>query len=243
MNQRQAVAYVAAYLWRRERFGMLFTLLFAVYIGAVNSTTIDEILGGDDTVPRVLHGILDWFNLTMYPMFGMVMNKSAWGMWRDDSYSRRLAQWRTMPIPVSAIVWARMLQSASLLPIVGGIYLLLQYWMAPQLREYATPAQWIENGLIWLCYAVAIIALFIWFELGFTGKQYCLMFLGVMPLMAIITAVLTWQGIGIFQTVLDLVKAGQGWALLLGLACVAAAAVAIGQRLTVDRIRSRSLPL
>ncbi|MFC4601207.1 hypothetical protein [Cohnella hongkongensis] len=243
MNQRQAVAYIGAYLWRRERFGMLFTFLFAVYLGAINSTAVDGILDGDKQMPTALHGFLDFLNLTMYPIFGLVMNKSSWGMWRDDYYSKRLAQWRTMPVPVSAIVWARMLQSGVMMPIVAGIYLLLQYAISPQLRGYATPVQWLENGLIWLAYATIIVVLLIGFELGFTGKQYFLMYLGIMALAGVIVTVLTWQGINIFKTVLDLTRNGYGWALLLTLSCVAVFAVGLGHRLTVDKIRARSLPL
>ncbi|WP_372632731.1 hypothetical protein [Cohnella sp.] len=243
MNQRQAVAYIGAYLWRRERLGMLFSLLFAVYLGVINSTTIGGLLAGDENIPRALNGLVDWLNMVMYPIFGMVMNKSAWGMWRDNYYSKRIAQWRTMPIPVASIVWARMLQSAVMLPVIGGIYLLAQYLFTPGLREYVTPMQWIENGLIWMCYGVAVLSLIILMELGYTGKQYCLMYFGMMVAVAAIAIILTWQGVYVFRSVLDIIKDGYGPAVLIGMAVLAAVATAAGHQLTVARIRARSLPL
>jgi len=242
MNQRQAVAYIGAYLWKRERFGMLFTLIFAIYLGFVGSGTIDGMLG-EEAIPKVLNGILDWMNLAMFPVFGMVMNKSSWGMWRDDYYSKRLAQLRTMPIPASAIVRARMLQSAVMLPIVGGAYLLIPYLISSNLRAYATPLQWIENGILWFMYALIMLAVIIWFELGFTGKQYCLFYFSSMIFVGITAAILTWQEIYVFREVLNAVKNGYGWALMLGMAVLAAAAIAIGQKLTTRRIRARSLSL
>ncbi len=243
MGQRQAVAYIGAYLWRRERFGMLFTLVFAIYLGVINSTAIDGVLGGEEDVPRALNGLIDWVTLAMYPIFGMVMNKPSWNMWRDDYYSKRIAQWRTMPIPVASIVGARMLQSAVMLPIIGGVYLLAQYLLSPTLRDYVTPMQWIENGLIWMCYALILIPFIILMELGFAGKQYSLAYFGLMLTVALISIILTWQGVYVFQSVLNLIKDGYGPVTLLGMTFVAAASVTIGHRLTVGRVRRRSLPL
>ncbi len=243
MSQRQAVAYIGAYLWRRERFGMLFTLVFAIYLGVINSAAIDGVLGGEEDVPRAINGLIDWVTLAMYPIFGMVMNKSSWNMWRDDYYSKRLAQWRTMPIPAASIVRARMLQSAVMLPIIGGVYLLAQYLLTPALRDYVTPMQWIENGLIWMCYALIIIPVIILMELGYTGKQYCLVYFGLMIAVALLSIVLTWQGVNVFHSVLNLIKDGYGPVTILGMAVVAAASVLIGHKLTIERIRRRSLPL
>jgi|GEM_PF-921716 len=243
MNQRQAVAYIGAYLWRRERLGMLFTLLFALYLATINSATIGGLLAGDENVPRTLNGLVDWLNMVMYPIFGMVMNKSSWGMWRDDYYSKRIAQWRTMPIPVASIVWARMLQSAVMLTVIGGVYLLAQYLFTPALREYVTPMQWIENGLIWMCYGATLLSLIILMELGHTGKRYCLVYFGLMIGVGAISIILTWQGFYVFRSVLDIIKDGYGPVVLVGMAILAAVAIAAGHRLTIGRIRARSLPL
>jgi len=241
MTERQAVKFIGAYLWRRERFAMLLTLLFAGYLGTIGSLTADSLLSGDDEVPRTLYGMFDWIYLAMFPSFGLVMNKSAWGMWRDDTYSKRLALWRAMPIPVASIVKARMLQSMVGIPIAGTVFMLLQYSLAPNLRKAVAPFQWAENGLVWIFYAFVGVAFLIWAESGFSGKQYCLFYFGYIAVTAIIPIVLTWNEIYVFREVLGVIERGYGGALIAGLALAAAIAIWIGHRMTVDRIRTRSL--
>jgi len=60
---------------------------------------------------------------------------------------------------------------------------------------------------------------------------------------ALLSIVLTWQGVNVFHSVLNLIKDGYGPVTILGMAVVAAASVLIGHKLTIERIRRRSLPL
>ncbi|TVY01268.1 hypothetical protein [Cohnella terricola] len=241
MTERQAVKYIGAYLWRRERFAMLLTLLFACYLGTMSSFTVDSLLRGEEGVPRALYGVLDWMYLTMFPTFGLMMNKSAWGMWRDDTYSKRLALWRAMPIPVASIVKARLLQSFVGIPIIGTVFMLLQYSLAPFLRETVSPVQWAENGLVWICYSFAAVSFYVWAELGFSGKIYCLFYFGYIAVTAILSVVFTLNGIYLFQEVLGVIERGYGGALIAGMTLVAAIAIWVAHRTTVNRIRTRSL--
>jgi hypothetical protein len=243
MTERKAVSYIGAYLWRRERFGMVFTLLFAVYLSLIISTTVDSLLDSSDEVPKWLNVMVDWVYLMMFPIFGMVMSKSSWGMWKDDFYSKRLAHWRSMPIPAASIVKARMLQSAVMIPIIGTVYMGVQYAIAPHLRESVTLLQWVENGIVWACYALVIIGVFIWLELGFSGKWYCIYYFGIMFLVGVVSIVLTWQGIYLFQEALGVIRRGYGGVLIAGMAIVAGTALWFFHRLTINRIRARSMPL
>jgi len=240
MTQRQAVKYLGTYLWKRERFGAVFTLIFAIYMGSIISLDIDS-TWKEDEFPRVLGGMVDWIYLTMFPIFGMVMNKTSIGMWRDDYYTKRTAHWRTMPIPIAAIVQARYLQTAVVLPIISVVFLLLQYVVAPNLRESISLMQWIENGLIWICYAFIINVLFVLWELGYSGKLYCLFYFGFMLMMSILVAILTWQRVHLFQEMLKLTQEGHAPVIIIGLAITVAAAFWIGNKVTINRIKKRSI--
>ncbi|WP_239616094.1 hypothetical protein [Cohnella mopanensis] len=244
MNDRQGVKYIGSYIWRRERLGIFFTFLFAIYMGAVMGPNLNSIWAGEvkaEGVAKFLYGMTDWLYLTMFPVYGMVMNKSAWGMWKDDQYSKRLAHWRAMPIPLAVIVKGRFLQMAFTLPVVGAVFLVLQYSVSPDLRGAITPSQWLENGLLWMCYGFAANALYIWFELGFSGRKYVQFYMGYMLLMAIIVTTWTWQGFHLFKHMIQVIDNGNGWMLILIMAIAAIAATWIGYRATVNRIRGRSL--
>ncbi|RED64738.1 hypothetical protein [Cohnella lupini] len=241
MSHRQALKFLGSYIWKRERFGLIFTLIFAVYLGAIISLNLDGLYGGYDQEPRAVNGITDWLYLTMFPIFGLVMNKSAFGMWRDDYYSKRLAHWRTMPIPIRAIVQARLLQSMLTIPISGTIFLVLQYAMAPHFRDAVSPAQWLVHGLIWGIYALIGNAYYVWLELGFSAKKYVVLYFGYMALTSILSIVLAWQKIYLFQGILRLIADGYGGVMILGLAIIAGLATWGGYRATIRRIKSRSM--
>jgi len=243
MTEWQAVRYIGVYLWRKERFGVLTTLLFSIYLSFIISTTVDALLDPSDEVPKWLNAMVDWLYLSMFPIFGMVMNQLTWGIWRNDFYSRRLAHWRTMPIPVASIVKARMLQSAIMMPIIGAVFMTVQYAVASHLREEVTPFEWLQVGIAWACYAFAILVVFIWLELGFSGKRYCLYYFGIMFAIVVAAVTLTWRNVFVFQEVLGIVQRGYGWALILGLAVVAGISTAMFLRMAEARIRVRSLPL
>ncbi len=240
MSKQQAVKYIGAYLWRRERIGLAFTLIFAIYMGTVISLSIDGTMENNED-SRSLNGVIDWIYLTMFPVFGLVMNKSAFGMWRDDYYSRRIAHWRTMPIPVASIVQARFLQTIIVLPVIGVCFLLLQYMIASNLRDTVSPVQWLENGVVWMCYSFIVNAMYVLLELGYSGKRYVQVYLGYMGITAIVSAILSWQGIHLFQEVLRVTEEGHAFDLIIGLAIVAVAASWVGYKATISRIRARSM--
>lgn len=243
MTQRHAVQALLIYLWRREWIGQIFTVLFAIYMGLMISQTVGGLVGRDADVPVGLYGLVDWFYLTFVPVLGLPMSKAAWGTWRDDPFSVRLAQWRTMPIPLDAIVKSRMLQSALLLIVSNTVFILLQYVFSSGIRAVVTPGQWALVGLFWSLYAAAVLAMAIWAELGLSGKMYCFLYLGHMILTGVLSILLAWRQISVFEKVLETVKNGNGPVLIAGAAIAAGLAIWIGFRLTVRRIGMRSMAI
>ncbi|MFC5470212.1 ABC-2 transporter permease [Cohnella suwonensis] len=240
MSEKQGIRIVSLNLWRRERIGMMFTLIFALYIGGVISLSLNATIGGEEDAAAG-SGLIDWIYVTMFPIFGTIMSKSAFGMWRDDHYSKRLAHWRTMPIPIEAIVKARFLQTLYVLPSVGAAFLLLQYGVSEKLREALSPLQLAEFWVVWLGYSVAANALLILWELCYSGKRYTIYYFLCMAASAVACAVIAWQGGFIFIGLLNEIGDGYGWAYMLGSAGLAIVGTWLGYRVTVRKIRKRSL--
>ncbi|BBI31512.1 hypothetical protein [Cohnella abietis] len=240
MTQRQALKYIGVYLWKRERLGFLFTFIFAIYLGSINSASINGSLG-DEEIPKVLNALMDWLYLTMFPIFGLAMNKSILAMWRDDHYSKRLAQLRTMPIPLASIVQARFLQTAFTMPVIGTVFIITQYLLSPNLRDAVSPMQLLVVDIIWIAYSLIINALYIWFELGFKGKRYVQFYLGFMLFMAIICAILTLQGVYLVHEVLWIVLEGYSAVAIALLVIVAIVVIWMCYRATISRVRTRSM--
>lgn len=240
MSQIQALRIIGTYLVRREWIGAVATLVFALYLGGVISFTIDGLLG-EEEIPVSLTGFVDWMYLTMFPCFGLLMNKSVFAMWRDDVYTKRIAHWRSMPIPLSAIIKTRILQSVIMLPVIGGAFILLQYTLAPELRDSVTLGQWFTAGLLWLCFAFIVNAVYIYMELGNNGKRYTLIYLGLMVVTAILVCLLTWQSVHLFSEVLRISKSDQAPVWIIFLVLLAIIANWVGYHLTLRRVRARSI--
>lgn len=240
MTSLQAVRHLSAFLWKRERFGILFTFIFALYTGGIISVSVDEIAGGGE-LPDGMNGFVDFMYLTIFPGFGLVMNRTAFSMWRDDYYSKRIAHWRSLPIPLSSIVQARLLQSGMMLPIIGAAFFLLQYLLSPNLRDTLSPTQLLANGIIWVCYSYIINALYALIELGYNSKRYVQFYLSIMAFMAIVTAVLTWQGTHVFHEVLKLTADNHALGAIIPLVILAVLATWAGYHVTLRRLRARSI--
>lgn len=241
MSQTQAIRFIGSYMARREWIGILVTLVFALYTGGFVSFMVDAMFFGDEEIPVVMIGMLDWIYLTMFPCFGTIMNKTAFAMWRGDIYTKRLAHFRTMPIPLTAIIKVRVLQSVVLLPVIGSSFLLLQYSLAPALRDTVTLGQWFTAGLIWMCFSFLVNALYTCLELGYSGKRYALVYITVMAVKAILVAILTWQGVHLFNEVLQLAKSDQAMQWIVLFVLLAITATWAGYHLTLRRVRTRSI--
>lgn len=240
MSHRQAIRHIGSYIVKREWLGVLVTFLFALYTGGFMSFSVNS-LAGDEELPGYLSGLVDWIYLTMFPCFGLLMNKTAFAMWKEDVYSKRIAHWLTMPIPLSAIVQVRVLQTVVMLPVIGVSFLLFQYILAPELRAAVSMLEWLETGIIWICYAFIIDALYTLVEFGYGGKQNVIFYLAFMAVTLVVTVVLTWQGVHIFQAVLDQTVSGQSALFIVLLIIMAVLATWMGYRATLSRLSKRSL--
>lgn len=236
----QAVKHISVFLMKREWFGMAMTLLFALYMGSLLSFALNDFLEKDEPGRGGII-LIDWMYLAMLPLFGQLMNRTGFTMWRDDYYTKRLAHWRTMPIPTATIVQARMLQMVVMLLLIGGIFLLLQYTFSPELRHLVSPLEWGGAGMLWICYALVINAVYILLELGYSGKQYVLFCLIHMAVMVAVSLLMNWQGVYVYKGVLRLTETVES--AVPGIAVAALLAVLAlwaGYRATLRRIERRS---
>ncbi|MFC5407210.1 hypothetical protein [Cohnella soli] len=240
MSEKQAIRAISWSLWRRERMGMLFTFVFALYTGGIISLSLNETLGGGADAAAG-NGLTDWLYVTMFPIFGTVMNKSSFGMWRDDNFSKRLAYWRTMPIPLEAIVKARFLQMLYVLPSIGAAFVLMQYVISDKFREVLSPVQLVEFWLVWIGYSIAMNGLIILCEFCYSGKRYTIYYFAGMAALAGICAAAAWRDKHFVIGMMNGIAGGYGWAYLLGAAALAIIGAWLGYRATVAKIRKRSL--
>ncbi|WP_276356243.1 hypothetical protein [Cohnella caldifontis] len=227
--------------WKREWPGMLFTFLFAVYCGWIGGFTLGEILRYEDTI-RSTYMITDWFYLLVLPVLGQLMNCTVFAISRGDIHTKKIAHWRTMPIPLETIAGTRLLNAVLLTAVNGLVFLGLQYAVSPAIREQLPLAGWLCAGLVWIGYALAVNAVLIWFELGCSGKVYVRFYWAFVGCCLLLSGVLTLSGVHLVRAVIREMQAGHYiWLVISPVA--AAAALYAGYRLTLRRMRGRSFAL
>jgi hypothetical protein len=152
--------------WR----GYVFTLLFLAYFTIFSTLFLYGHLTGE--LSSRVSWNLDFAHLAFVPLMGFLFDPAMFRYRREDTYSRKLAEWQTMPIGVGQIIAARMLLQLLVLFTDCVLYFGVQYAVIPELRGMLGPAGFVLNLLSWLGYGIAVGALMIYLELGFSGRRY-----------------------------------------------------------------------
>jgi len=238
MTGWRAVRKIAGFNWRRERFGLAFMLLFVIYVGWLVGMLLGDWLIGS-RIAQSISISTDWMYLLVFPAFGQCMNRTSFRIMREDSYSRQLAYWRTMPIPLTSIIQARLLRSVICILAFGVLFGFLQYGISSELRVLLGPGEWLAFTWIWICYGLAMNALLLWLEMGLSGKRYMWIYWGVMVFSGLVAAGLSTQGVSLVGGTIDWVASGHyGWLPVFTL--LAVVVLIAGYRLTLNRMRLRS---
>lgn len=238
MSGWRATKALAAFEFKRDWLGLVFTALFALYAGTIISALVDDRFSNSD-MSRYMSGMADWLYTFTIPVFGCAMNRTIFAYWRGDVFTKRLSHWRTMPIPVARMASARMLLAAAAMAVVVAIFFISQYWLAPALRDRVSPGEWAAAAAIWYCYGLVMNAVYLYLEMGFDGKTYVKAYMTICPALGLIVAVLAWQGISLVGELLDTVREAP---VLLPVVAAAIAAFALYgmRRAIVKRLERRS---
>ncbi|QYR22616.1 hypothetical protein KZ483_06550 [Paenibacillus sp. sptzw28] len=165
---------------RRSWLGLLLTMLFFTYMSIVTMPLFTMVLQGEDG-----GWAGDFVYLSVLPSMSFLMNRSLLKYWLNDPYTRKLAYWRTMPIGLTSIVLARMMQLVTVLVIVGIFFFTAQYLMLNELRELLSPGEYVYFALTWLGYSLAIGSTYVYFEQAINGKLYLIICIGYLILFGI----------------------------------------------------------
>jgi hypothetical protein len=152
--------------WR----GYLLTLFFLAYTAFFSTLILYGRLSGELS-GRAEFG-LDLGYFTILPLFGFLMDAAMFRYRKEDTYSRKLAEWQTMPIGVFQIVAGRMMLYILLLLVNCLLYFSLQYAVLGELRDMLGPAGFALNFLSWFGYCIVVGLLLVYMELGYPGRVY-----------------------------------------------------------------------
>ncbi|MFF2482954.1 hypothetical protein [Paenibacillus sp. NPDC058071] len=233
MTLWQGAWHIAKHEMVRDRYGLLFTLGFSIYMALITFVLI----GPSKEVPFAATWLLDSAFIITFPTLAYVMNRTMFRVWREDTYTDKLAEWRSMPIPIHALTLGRMIQLVLTLAPATLIFFILQYVFSGYIAANVSIAAFALNGLFWFFYGLAFAVTYVYYELGHSGMAFTIYSYLVLPILAVavvIVKLVTKQSIVL--EVLNGTNEGRWWytaaALLICCASLIAGYYAINRRLT-----------
>lgn len=239
MNTRQGAWLLAKEEFKKIRWKHLITIIFIGYFTMFLVPMFTEALEEKDEMAMVYWSV-DFIMVTLLPCLGL-MSTQAWGnYWRTDSYTKKLAVWRTMPISVKQIVWGRLLLLITNAVPALILFFIIFYFAGRAASSSIVVETFVPFAIFWTGYSVAGSLIYIYFETGFSGKNYfwfCMcVTIGLLAAMVVSTWLLKSSFVLSSYT---FIEDGGWWLALIGIA-MAALAIIIIHPLMEKKLRTRS---
>ncbi|WP_078554441.1 hypothetical protein [Bacillus alkalicellulosilyticus] len=217
------------------------TILIAIFTSILLEQSVSYLFGGGQIFDRI--AIMDIIFLVLTPSFGAIFMSRPYLSFqtiKDDPFSKRMALFRSLPIPVSVLSLSRMLLMFVILFIMSlAFYVTITVALPSHFFEYMSMSEYLIFILFWFGYSLAIAGINPFIEFGTNGKVLHIVpwiFIFVFIVMFILTYNLLERGI--VETVLILVK-NHGWPLALVSIIVGLCATFIWNKLLTIRLQRR----
>lgn len=158
----------------RQRYGAVFSLFYNVYMSGM----IGAIYNDMDKSPKSstdwrIEGIL--LNLLMIIVvanMGFVFSKDYFSYFKNDTFTRKLRFWRSLPIDVMEIAVGRIQQMLIVCCVMAVPVFLPAYLISAPLREHLQPLNYVGFSLMWMMFGLFFGGLFLYCEYGTAGRKY-----------------------------------------------------------------------
>ncbi|MBP1906899.1 putative membrane protein [Paenibacillus turicensis] len=151
-----------------DRLYLIWSLVFMIYTGVMVGIMLD----GQTKAFEILSPFSDFMLMVLIPMSGFYFSRRSFHYIRDDSYTKMLWYYRTLPIPIDTIMKSRLIQLVSSLVGNGLILYTTLYISSSYLHTELNIGQMFLFILTWSGFALFINGFYIYFELLFSGRKY-----------------------------------------------------------------------
>ncbi|WP_029192686.1 hypothetical protein [Paenibacillus harenae] len=230
--------YLAKHELVKDRWKFLITLALVLYILLFSMPFFMDSLEGEQT--GGITWASDFIYLSLLPCLGFVLNKTMAGYWKSDLYTKKLAQWRTMPISSKQIALGRLIQLTIVMIVGQLIFFSLQFLILSLDGADPSAGSFILYALFWFFYSLSIATAYVYWEVGHTGKMYFLIsFVFIFIFLIISVGMALLDNGNIVVGSLHAIENGNWWIVLAALA-VCAGALVIGMNRMEKRLDKRS---
>lgn len=238
MSNWKGAWFLAKHEMKRDRWRTLFSIGFVAYLLLFTAPLYNQRIEGEDS--PWIGWATDFIFMSLLPLLGFVFNKTMMSYLKLDSYSRKLAQWRTLPISPKQIAVGRLIQMTITLFALQLLFFTLQYVIIRMTGTELAGAHFAVYALCWFCYSLVIAVIYAYWETGHSGKMYFLyscVYLAVLLGLSIGLTLL--QAGNIVMTTLRLIENGEWW-IVFPSAAVGALALFVGANRIEKRLTERN---
>ncbi|WP_053372408.1 hypothetical protein [Paenibacillus sp. FJAT-27812] len=230
--------YLTKHELTKDGWKSLFTLLFVGYLLLFTVPLLNDVASGQrDTM---LYWAMDFIYLTLLPCMGFVLNQTMMRYWKDNSYTKKMAYWRTLPISSKQIALGRIMHLMIVLVITELIFFMLQFLILRNMGAEIPVLHFVLYAIFWFGYSLSMAVAYVYWEVGHSGKMYFLFNLIYIFVFLAITIGLTYFKVGnIVSASLQAIDDGHWWIAIASIA-VSVIAILIGVNRIENRLEKRS---
>jgi hypothetical protein len=202
--------YLAKHELAKDRWKSLLSLVLIGYVLLFTVPLINDVVQGEEE--GMASWAVDFIYLTILPCLGFVMNQTMLRFWKENSYTKKLAQWRTLPISSKQIALGRIIQLTIVLFLALLVYFILQFLLVRGMGADIDAGSFILYGLFWFGYSLTMAIAYVYWEVGHSGKMYFLFnFIYIMVLLVISISLTLFEIGNVVATTLNEIESGNWW--------------------------------
>lgn len=191
-----------------DKLQMIWTILFMLYMGFATSVVINVQF---EHLDEYNNPFVDFIMVLFAPFVGFLFNRKSFKYLNEDSYTRMLYFYRSIPVPASAIFVSRIINSLIAFAINSIVFYGIIYAIGNHLRGVMDIPHYIAFMLTWVGVGFLLTGPYIYWEHMCSGKVYLRNTVLLNLLIAGVVAVLSLLGYSIFEFVAN---ASMKWGLL-----------------------------
>lgn len=152
-----------------DKLQFIWTILFMLYMGFAAGVVINEQF---EHLQGYISPFVDSIMVIFTPFMGMLFTRKSFKYLSEDSYTRMLYFYRSIPVPSSAIFVGRVINTLIAFGVNGLVYYSFIYTIGNQLRGAMAVPEYIAFALTWVGIGFLLTAPNIYWEHMCSGKVY-----------------------------------------------------------------------
>lgn len=222
-----------------DKLQIIWTILFMLYMGFATSVVINVQF---EHLDEYNNPFVDFIMVLFAPFVGFLFNRKSFKYLNEDSYTRMLYFYRSIPVPASAIFVSRIINSLIAFAINSIVFYGIIYAIGNHLRSVMDIPSYIAFMLTWVGVGFLLTGPYIYWESMSSGKVYLRNTVILNFFIAGSVAVLSLLGYSIFEFSAN---AAMQWGLLSpvmwGALIAGLASMMLMSKLTYTRQQTRDL--